>query len=251
MIVQLALFTQLAASCAPSVAVETLAAVARTESGFDDATLHDNTSRQTYHPKTTADAIALATELVLIDRHSVDLGLMQVNSANFQALGLSIADAFDACHSLAAGARVLASAYSPPPSGADSQPALRQALSRYNTGDPDRGVANGYVQKVQASAEVVVPAIRLRQDAPDAAGALSGAEAPVISTPLPPPPASWDVYGRARASQGQAGVVVFAPNEAPATPAILESPGLAPLAPPALTPVQLRAQTEQASNDVR
>ena len=43
MIVTLAAFVQLAASCAPSVAVETLAAVARHESGFNDTMVNDNT----------------------------------------------------------------------------------------------------------------------------------------------------------------------------------------------------------------
>ena len=90
---------------------------------------------------------------------------MQVNSGNLPGLGITISDAFDACHSLTAGARVLAASYSAPAPGADNQPALVQALSRYNTGTPNRGVANGYVQRVQASAEVVVPALRLRTDA--------------------------------------------------------------------------------------
>ena len=73
-----------------------------------------------------AAAIAVATDLIVGQRHSVDLGLMQVNSANLAALGLSIADAFDACRSVEAGGRVLSEAY---------QRALRGALSVYNTGD--------------------------------------------------------------------------------------------------------------------
>ena len=48
MIVTLAAFVQLAASCAPSVAVETLAAVARHESGFNDTMVNDNTARRYY-----------------------------------------------------------------------------------------------------------------------------------------------------------------------------------------------------------
>ena len=253
MIVQLALFAQLASSCAPSVAIETLAAVAKTESGFDDTTLHDNTANQTYHPKTSSDAIALATELVIIDRHSVDLGLMQVNSGNLPGLGMTISNAFDACHSLTAGARVLVASYTAPAPGADNQPALIQALSRYNTGTPDRGVANGYVQRVQSSAEIVVPALRLRTDAASQAPTVSSV-APVTSQPLPPLPPSWDVYGRVQAGRGQPGAVIFGASLTPATPVVSQPKPAAPVllpAPPAQGPVQLRAQTQQAANYVR
>ena len=85
-----------------------------------------------------------------VDGHSVDLGLMQINSANLARLGLSIADAFDACRSIKAGAQMLE---------ADYRAAMRDALSRYNTGDPVRGIVNGYVARVEASARAVVPSI--------------------------------------------------------------------------------------------
>ena len=44
MIVSLALFTQLAAACAPSVHVDTLAAIAQTESGFQNEAINDNSA---------------------------------------------------------------------------------------------------------------------------------------------------------------------------------------------------------------
>ncbi len=238
----LAAFAQLASSCAPHVAVETLAAVARTESGFDALTLHDNTTGRTYHSATREDAIASGVELATVGRHSVDLGLMQINSANLARLGLTLADAFDPCRNLAAADRVLVDGYAAPAPGQDSQPAVQQALSRYNTGDAARGVANGYVGKVQASAELVVPALRLRGEASsDQPGPLGGG-APVTTQPLPPPPASWDVYGQARASRGQ-GAVVFgtSPLPAPAPAAVAPpAPVQAPAAPLPGEPVPLR-----------
>lgn len=252
MIVQLALFTQLAASCAPHVAVETLAAVARTESGFDAFAMHDNTTGRTFHPATREEAIALATELIVVQRHSVDLGLMQINSLNFPSLGMTVTDAFDPCRSMAGADRVLVQGYSPPAAGNDQQQALHQALSRYNTGDPARGVANGYVSRVQASAEVVVPAIRLRGDGDTApTPAPAPGTAPVLVQPLPPPAASWDVYGQARVARGQA-VIVYSPNRT------LPAPGTPTAAPPAVQapastgPVLLRAAPkQQAANEYR
>lgn len=61
---------------------------------------------------------------------SRDYGLMQINDRNFAWLGLTANGALDPCRSIAAAARLLAS------------------LSRYNTGNPTTGFANGYVSSV-------------------------------------------------------------------------------------------------------
>ena len=196
-------FARLSRACAPHVALETAAAVARTESGFDTLAMHDNTTGRTFKPATRETAAALATKLVNVSRHSVDLGIMQINSANFAWLGMSIIDAFDPCRSLAAADQVLVAGYAAPAAAVDQQQALAQALSRYNTGSPARGIANGYVARIQASAEVIVPAIRLRGDGAAPSPAPLGGGVPVLVQPLPPPPASWDVYARARAAHGQ------------------------------------------------
>lgn len=229
MILSLPVFAQLAAACAPSVHVDTLAAVARAESGFNALAIHDNTARRSHRAATAAEAVALATAL-LREGRSLDLGLMQVNSANLAPLGLGVADAFDPCKSLAAGARVLRAGFRPPAPGEDPQPALHRALSRYNTGHPERGLLNGYVARVQASAEVVVPALRLRGDAAPPPPPAGQANAP--ATPPSPAP-SWDVWAQARARRQP---TPPAPRPAPPDPA--------PLAPAAVAPpVQLQASS--------
>jgi type IV secretion system protein VirB1 len=200
MIVALGTFAQLAAACGPTVHVDTLAAIARTESGFHALAINDNTGKRRYLPKGRGEAVAIASRL-LARRHNVDLGLMQVNSANFAVLGLSVADAFDPCKSIAAGARVLVGFYRRPAAGADPQGALLRALSGYNTGSHTRGFVNGYVAKVQASAEAIVPAIRVR-----GGGSLSAAPSAPELTPTPAPerapsPPAWDVYAQARAAR--------------------------------------------------
>ncbi len=188
-----AAFIQLAAACGPTVHVETLASIAHAESSFDPLAIHDNVTGETYRPNTLAQAVQLAGDFISIKRRSVDLGLMQINSANLPRLGLSIADSFDPCKNISAGARVLVGGYQMPASGLDPQPALLRALSRYNTGKPDRGFTNGYVRRVQYAAGQIVPAIRL-----------AGSTAPIeegeaLPPPVPPPPPpSWDVYARAR-----------------------------------------------------
>ena len=213
MMLELAVVAQLATRCAPFVAFETLAAVIRMESGFEPLAIGVNRGSASF-PATHGEAVAVATDLIERQRRSVDLGLMQINSANLASLGLSIADAFEPCRNIAAGARLLQQGYAAAlRTEADPQGALRVALSRYNTGSPERGFANGYVVRVQSAAEVVVPAIRLRGEATSAAQRQA-----VQAIPNPPddPDAlpEWDVW--ARATHASRPRLVVAPREAPA-----------------------------------
>ena len=204
MLLPLALFAALAARCGPAVHLETLAAVARTESRFNSLAIGDNHTGRSYTPSTVPAAVATASAL-LARGHSLDLGLMQINSTTLSRLGVGLAAAFDPCTSLRLAADVLVEGYRPR-AGGDQQDALRHALSRYNTGSPTRGLANGYVTKVQASAEQVVPALRLAAPPPS-----SPAVADTGAPPASPP--SWDVYGQARARAAAAGA--SAPGRAP------------------------------------
>jgi len=131
MILPVAVFAQLASACAPGVAVETLSAIARTESGFDPFSFLDNTTGRSYRPQDQAEALRLAQPL-LAAGHSIDAGLMGINVTNWKWLELTVETAFDPCQNIRAGAAVL------------------MAFSRYNTGSPTRGFRNGYVQRVVA-----------------------------------------------------------------------------------------------------
>ena len=215
MIVALASFVQLAAQCAPTVHVDTLAAVARAESRFETNAINDNSARRHYAPTDRAAASAIAVRLIALG-HSVDLGLMQINSANLRGLGLSVADAFDPCRSITAGARVLRDGYRAPGVGIDAQPALLRAISHYNTGDVQRGFGNGYVARVQVAAEQVVPAIRIVGGGSPSLAAPAMPEAPIVTEPP-----AWDVFARARAARTKR-VAPLQPSSADAEPVRLE-----------------------------
>ncbi len=98
-------------------------------------------------PKTKQQAIELANYYVSLG-HSVDLGLMQINTNNLKAYGVTVADMFEPCQNIQVGSHILYESYqralkiNPNPSAA-----LQIALSYYNTGSPHRGFRNGYVQK--------------------------------------------------------------------------------------------------------
>ena len=140
-------FNQLASSCAPGVATPMLRAVAAVESKFNPLAVRDNTTHESWTPSSLTAAAELAKDRLKLS-HSVDIGLMQINSANLASLRMGVEDAFDACHSLGAAQRILQTAFAAGSSEVDRQAAILITLSRYNTGRPLAGIANGYANQV-------------------------------------------------------------------------------------------------------
>ncbi|MFA1672782.1 type IV secretion system lytic transglycosylase VirB1 [Rhizobium mongolense] len=147
---------RLARECAPSVDPTTLAAIAKVESGFDPLAAHDNTTGESLHWDDQTQARDSVKDR-LDAQHSIDVGLMQINTNNFPVLNLTIENALQPCKSLAAAAYLLESRYAGGDTAAARQLALRKAISAYNTGDLQSGFANGYVRKVEAAAREIVP----------------------------------------------------------------------------------------------
>lgn len=225
MILAIATFAHLAASCGPTVHADTLTAIAKSESGFDTLAIYDNSEKQQLAAKSLADAVMISTDLIA-KGHAVDLGLMQINSGNLARLHLRVSDAFDACANIRAGAKVLVEDYKPPGAGMPTNPAIDDALSRYNTGDPVRGFQNGYVAKVNDSAAQIVPALH--------------AEAVIVSPPLPTDaPPSWNIYGNAEYARRRANPVFGASNYQP-RPGTSASAPSAPSTPSTMTPTDER-----------
>lgn len=147
-----AAFGALAAKCAPGISPTVLEAVAAKESRFDPLALHNNTRKLTRVARTEQEGIELAKRWIG-SGDSVDIGLMQINAPNLAPLGLTVADGFKPCFSLAAGAATLRSAYNKGASESEQQAALLIMLSRYNTGKPLNGLVNGYVEDIVAGAK--------------------------------------------------------------------------------------------------
>jgi type IV secretion system protein VirB1 len=110
--------------------------------------------------------------------HSVDLGLMQINSENLAPLQLTVSNAFDACHSLAAARDILLSAIAAGSSETQRQAAILISLSRYNTGRPLAGIVNGYSNRViQAQSAIETETLNPKSE----------------------PVSQWDIWGSYRA----------------------------------------------------
>jgi len=179
----LADFGALAARCAPDVPSGTLEAVASTESELDPWTLHDNTTGVSVKGGSLEAALANARRWIGRG-DSVDLGLMQINSANLGALGMTARAALDPCASLAGGAAVLQAAYAGGKTSAEQQAALLMALSRYNTGSPFKGIMDGYTRRVIAAADA-------------GASPRMSRTAPVTAATSVGKPPSWNVWAMA------------------------------------------------------
>ena len=142
-------FSALAQQCAPTVAIQTIAAVVTRESRSNPFAIGINGGiRISRQPVNKEEAIETARKLLSLGL-SIDLGLAQINSANLSKLGLTVEQVFEPCINLRAAETILRWCYDPAAKRfGHGQTALQAALSCYNTGDFARGLANGYVASV-------------------------------------------------------------------------------------------------------
>lgn len=204
-------FTDLAQTCAPATAIETLAAVVSLESQFQPFDIRvGGTSSLHEQPKSKAEAIETATAL-MAEHQDVQLGLGGIGIAELRKFDLSIADAFDPCLNLKATATLLDGYYRlAVRAGATQQQAERVMLqSYYGRSDPSVGKMAQYDDQVKSEAKrlsKMLSAIAIRQSVgrptvpePQTSDpSLNGEERPLPERSATPP--SWDVFHAARQS---------------------------------------------------
>jgi type IV secretion system protein VirB1 len=84
----------------------------------------------------------------------VDLGLMQVSTAEARRRGIPPESLFGPCTNLRVGWQILEDDYiSEVKIHGPGQLALHHAISRYNTGNSQKGIENGYLSRVLAAAQ--------------------------------------------------------------------------------------------------
>ena len=137
----------LIAKCSPMVHWETMSAMVHVESRGHVFAVRDNTTNQSFSPKTLDEAVALAEGLIG-KQHSIDMGLVQINSKNLGLVKMTVREVFDPCKNLYASQTILLDNYQRAlaQGHAYGQPALQAALSAYNTGSMNRG--RDYVKRV-------------------------------------------------------------------------------------------------------
>ncbi len=156
---------QLRDRCAPMAPSSTLAAIISVESSgnpnaiqidFPNALLRRwrlpaGTLRLQRQPKNAEEAAQWITYLNA--RHiSVDVGLMQVSTDEAMRRHISPVELLGPCTNIRTGWSILEDDYEIEVNHfGPGQIALQHALSRYNTGDTNRGIDNGYLARVMTS----------------------------------------------------------------------------------------------------
>lgn len=214
-------FLALAQQCAPATHPATLAAIVRTESGFNPFAIGVVGGRLERQPRNLDEAVATA-RMLLSAGWNASFGLGQVNKVNLAKHGLDVSSVFDPCQNLRAASAIFSDNFRRArPKAADEQHALQLALSEYYSGNYKTGFEHGYVQKVMANAAQPIPVVpsrgtvpRQSQEAPRAQPALaakgsrggeSPARAPAETTGSEVTPARSPafVFGATRATTGE------------------------------------------------
>lgn len=140
-------FANLVLVCAPLVHPSTAQAVVAVESGFNPYAIGVVNGVLERQPRNRGEALATANELAA-KGWDFSAGLAQINSRNFDRLGLTSDTAFDPCENLRAMQVVLRECFSRASTSDSEQSALRKALSCYYSGDFVTGFEHGYVHRV-------------------------------------------------------------------------------------------------------
>jgi type IV secretion system protein VirB1 len=155
-------FADLAQTCAPTLPIETIAAVASIESGFSPLAIRINTGYPlTDQPQTKAEAVELATMLVE-QGQNLDLGLGGLNSSELGRLGLTVSDAFEPCLNIKGTATLLNNYYQLAINAGASASTAEVAMLRsyYGQGDTSTGQMVGYDRRIANEKTRLLPKLR-------------------------------------------------------------------------------------------
>src|ERR1700755_1925362 len=156
---------RLQATCLPTAPLSTLRAVIQVEShGNPNAMqidfpkgllkrwrLPEGTLRLKRQPTNEREALDWLAYFQSYDIF-VDLGLMQVSTAEAKRRGISPESLLEPCTNLRVGWQILEDAYQiEKKTYGAGQEALQHAISRYTTEDPRQGITNGYLARVFAA----------------------------------------------------------------------------------------------------
>lgn len=140
----------LARACAPEIAAEAIVPLVLTESGGDPLRINVNKG-----PRVRALSGAEGSAIVrryMAAGYTVDVGLAQINSANFASLGVTVEEVFEPCTNLRLASIVLQRSYDLAARHYTGLDAISATYSLYNTGTLTRGFRNGYVARVWSAA---------------------------------------------------------------------------------------------------
>ncbi len=150
MIYDVPAIASLARTCAPEIATEAVVPLVITESGGNSLQINVNRGPRV-HASSVAEGAAIVRRYVAAG-YTVDVGLAQINSANFKRLGVTVEQAFEPCANLRLASAVLRQSFGLASRYYAGLDAISATYSLYNTGTLTRGLRNGYVGRVWSAA---------------------------------------------------------------------------------------------------
>ena len=150
MIYDVPAITALARQCAPEIATEAIVPLVVTESGGDPLAVNVNKGPRV-RAGSAVEGAAIARRYIAAG-YTVDVGLAQINSANFARLGVTVEQVFEPCTNLRLASMVLQQGYGMATRHYTGLDAISATYSLYNTGTLTRGFRNGYVGRVWKAA---------------------------------------------------------------------------------------------------
>jgi type IV secretion system protein VirB1 len=179
MIYGVAAIALLAQKCAPEVSAEAIVPLVMTESGGNSLAINVDRGPRV-RAVSVIDGAALARRYIAAG-YTVDVGLAQINSDNFDRLGVTPEQAFDACRNLSLASTLLQEGYGSARRHFSGLDAISATYSLYNTGTLKRGFLNGYVGRIWRVASALgliswAPARSTTTSINDASGTLTRPE---------------------------------------------------------------------------
>ncbi|RYH52693.1 MAG: hypothetical protein EON54_14330 [Alcaligenaceae bacterium] len=192
--------------CAPQVSPVLMHALVRTESAWQPFAIGmDKAQGAVKQPASLPEAVATAKELAAAGR-KFSVGLAQIHVSNVTLYGMTWEQAFDTCHNLAVGQKILWNFYHrASASGYSGVAAIWAALRGYNSGGVDRAVSDEYANRIFAYMSSAPPQVQLGAGVPVTKSStaisllpVSTAATPADSTKAKRPGESLDIFERTR-----------------------------------------------------
>lgn len=192
----------LARTCAPDVHPLTVAYLVSAESRNNQFAINVNGGHSLERQPTTEQEARDAIAKLDARGWNYDVGYAQINSANFRSLGVTGTQLLDPCTNLRALEQVLGDCYARAVQQVgEGQAGLQRALSCYNTGNQQKGFANGYVKRVVAQVKLKIPALLDGPIDPNASSSSSSSSS--VSDPAVPAPAAAHLTQQKPATSNQ------------------------------------------------
>lgn len=132
----------------PTVIVKAIIKEESSNKAFVINVNQDGKSLISFSSKNKAEAKEIAQKYIT-QGFNIDVGFMQLNSANFEQLNTTLDKALEPCTNIYLASTIFYNFYKQTNKENSKLHRIKQSLSAYNTGSFEKGFKNGYVDKYE------------------------------------------------------------------------------------------------------